>query len=96
MQIASVLRPLLACVALVASVGVAEAQMRPSGNLALATATVNVRQGPGTRFPVVDILHRGEEVEMVRCERNFCLVKHEGPQGWVSDRYLKRLVVQPR
>jgi len=33
---------------------------------------------------------------MVRCERNFCLVKHEGPQGWVSDRYLKRLVVQPR
>ncbi|QEE22083.1 SH3 domain-containing protein [Youhaiella tibetensis] len=98
MQLASILRPLLVCVAMAASIEVAPAvaQMRPSGNLAMATATVNVRQGAGTRYPVVDILHRGEEVEVIRCRNNFCLIVHEGPQGWVSERYLKRLVVQPR
>jgi len=96
MKPASLLPILAAALIFVAPVGEAMAQARPSAGLALATATVNVRKGPGTRFPVVDILHRGEEVHVVRCERNFCLVTHQGPQGWVSERYLRRLVVSPR
>lgn len=96
MQFASILRPLVITLAFAATVDTAVAQARPGANLALATANVNVRQGPGTRFPVVDILHRGEQVEVVRCQSNFCLIKHEGPQGWVSQNYLQRLVVKPR
>lgn len=97
MQTASVLRSALVCLSLFVSIDAASAQMtRPSGNLALATATVHVRKGPGTRFPIVDVLHRGEEVSVVRCQSNFCLVTHKGPQGWVAERYLRRLVVQPR
>ncbi|HEY4201900.1 MAG TPA: SH3 domain-containing protein [Devosiaceae bacterium] len=73
----------------------APAQTRASANLAAVTTTVNVRQGPGTNFPVVDVLHSGEQVEMVRCNRTFCLVTHEGQQGWVNSQFLQRLFVRP-
>jgi uncharacterized protein YraI len=75
--------------------GEASAQARPSANLAAATTTVNVRQGPGTNFPVVDVLHRGEQVELVRCNRTFCLVSHDGAQGWVNSQFLQRLFIRP-
>lgn len=96
MRLASIGRSVFVCVALFSTIEAAEAQGRPGANSALATASVNVRQGPGTRFPAVDVLSRGEQVDIVRCERNFCLVVHDGPQGWVAQRYLKRLVVHPR
>lgn len=73
-----------------------QAQVRPDANLAVATTMVNVRKGDGTNFPIVDVLHRGEQVEIVRCRGDFCLVEHEGPQGWVMHQYLKRLIVHPR
>jgi uncharacterized protein YraI len=74
----------------------AQPEMRPSADLAVATTMVNVRKGDGTSFPIVDVLHRGEQVEIMRCRGEFCLVQHEGPQGWVMHQYLQRLVVHPR
>ncbi|KKB13347.1 hypothetical protein VE25_02510 [Devosia geojensis] len=79
-----------------ACVAHAQVEMRPSADLAVATTMVNVRKGDGTNFPIVDVLHRGEQVEIVRCRGEFCLVRHEGPQGWVMHQYLQRLVVHPR
>lgn len=71
----------------------AEAQTRPvNSNRAMSTTNLNVRQGPGTNFPVVDVLHRGEEVRIVQCRGNFCLIDHDGPKGWVSRNYLKTLI----
>lgn len=54
-----------------------------------ATASVNVRTGPGTQYRVVDTLYPGERVNIETCRSNgWCLIEHTGPDGWVSARYL--------
>ena len=53
-----------------------------------ATASVNVRSGPGTSYRIVDTLYPGENVDIRRCAGGFCYVVHSGPDGWVSSRYL--------
>lgn len=53
-----------------------------------ATASVNVRTGPGTSYPVVDTLYPGEDVDIGRCTGGWCYVRHSGADGWVSGRYL--------
>lgn len=54
-----------------------------------ATASVNVRSGPGTAYRVVDTLYPGEQVDIRECRSNgWCYVLHSGPDGWVSARYL--------
>lgn len=54
-----------------------------------ATASVNVRGGPGTNYAVVDTLYPGESVDVDRCASNgWCYVVKSGPDGWVSARYL--------
>jgi uncharacterized protein YraI len=57
---------------------------------AYATGTVNVRQGPGTGYGVVDVLRRGEAVDVDRCRGGWCFVRKSGPDGWVSANYLGR------
>lgn len=54
-----------------------------------ATASVNVRTGPGTQYRVVDTLYPGETVNIETCRSNgWCQISHSGPDGWVSARYL--------
>ncbi|MHB1166743.1 MAG: SH3 domain-containing protein [Candidatus Nanopelagicales bacterium] len=54
-----------------------------------ATASVNVRSGPGVGYAVVDVLSAGEQVDIDRCVSNgWCYVIKAGPDGWVSGRYL--------
>jgi len=64
-----------------------------------ATASVNVRTGPGTQYRVVDTLRPGEQVRIDRCANNgWCLVEKSGPDGWVSRNYLSEIrggVVRP-
>lgn len=55
---------------------------------AIATRNMNVRAGPGTEFPVVDSLRRGERIDVIGCRRGWCFIEHRGPDGWVSGRYL--------
>lgn len=55
---------------------------------ATATASVNVRSGPGTSYSVVDTLRAGQQVEIDRCTGGWCFVEKSGPDGWVSARYL--------
>lgn len=57
---------------------------------AYATSGVNVRNGPGTEYRVVDQLQRGEWVDIDRCVGSWCFVRKSGPDGWVSSRYLTR------
>lgn len=52
------------------------------------TANVNVRSGPGTNFPVVDVSQRGQQVDVQRCQGSWCYVVKPGPDGWVSASYL--------
>ena len=70
--------------AAVAAVGFASASFADE-----ATASVNVRSGPGTQYRVVDTLYAGEQVNIETCRSNgWCLIEHSGPDGWVSARYL--------
>ena len=63
---------------------------------ARATTDLNVRTGPGTNFTILDALERGEEVSIVECtESNWCYINQDGPDGWVSARYLEAVPVAP-
>jgi hypothetical protein len=55
---------------------------------AYATATVNVRSGPGTGYRIVDTLRAGQPVDIRNCSGNWCYVIKSGPDGWVSKSYL--------
>ncbi len=54
----------------------------------VATSNVNVRSGPGTGYPVVDALRRGQQVDVQQCQGSWCYVSKPGPDGWVSASYL--------
>jgi len=55
---------------------------------AAASVALNVRDNPGTRSQIVDTLFPGERVTILDCEDNWCYIRHPGPDGWVSARYL--------
>ena len=57
---------------------------------AFATSNVNVRSGPCTGFGVVDVLRRGQRVDIDYCRGSWCFVGQSGPDGWVSANYLSR------
>jgi len=57
---------------------------------AYATATVNVRAGPGTGYSAIDTLRPGEGVDIDYCRGSWCFVTKSGPDGWVSASYLSR------
>lgn len=61
-----------------------------SGGRAITTSNLNVRGGPGTRYPVVDVLLRGEAVRINVCDDGWCWINHKGPSGWVSEAHLER------
>jgi hypothetical protein len=60
------------------------------GEEAVATTNLNVREGPGTRYPVIDVLRNGQSVIVTSCRSGWCSVNQSGPSGWVSERYLRR------
>lgn len=53
---------------------------------AYATGSVNVRSGPGTQYRVIDVLHRGDAVDVDYCRGTWCATD----VGWVSANYLTR------
>jgi uncharacterized protein YraI len=56
---------------------------------AVATTSVNVRSGPGTQFRVVEVLQRGEVVDVEYCRNGWCFLDLGwNGNGWTSQRYL--------
>jgi Bacterial SH3 domain/Peptidase inhibitor family I36 len=74
--------------AVIATVGVLASSAAALAAAAVATSTVNVRQGPGPGYAVVDVLHHGDEVDIIECTPGWCHVDKPGPNGWVSKSYL--------
>lgn len=72
----------MAVLGLAASVGIAQAAP------AYATGNVNVRSGPSTGYAVVDVLRRGDAVDVQQCRGSWCYVSKPGPNGWVSASFL--------
>jgi uncharacterized protein YraI len=63
---------------------------------ATALTTLNVRSGPGTGYAVVDVLRRGEVVDVAGCRPGWCFVHTRHSAGWASAGYLAGLVDHPR
>lgn len=55
-----------------------------------AGATVKVRAGPGTYFPQIDTIGRGEYFLIKSCSRGWCLIEQQdgGPTGFMTDAYI--------
>ncbi len=64
----------------------------PGDAARVAVSAVNIRTGPGTSFAVTDRLDAGERVTLGQCtsDKSWCYVNHNGPDGWVSARFLTR------
>jgi uncharacterized protein YraI len=57
---------------------------------AIATTDVNLRSGPSTRYPAVDVVQGGDRVRVHGClsNRSWCDVSYDGERGWMSSKYL--------
>lgn len=54
----------------------------------LATTTVNVRKGPGTRYEKIGRLRKGDRVGFLGAEGNWTKVEYKGKPGYVYSKYL--------
>ncbi|WP_168990550.1 SH3 domain-containing protein [Aureimonas flava] len=57
---------------------------------AIATTNVNLRAGPSTAYPPVNVVRGGEDVQVYGClaNRSWCDVDFYGQRGWMSSNYL--------
>ncbi len=62
---------------------------------AQSTVALNVRSGPSTGYGVVDVLYQGETVNVSSCSGGWCYITHNGPDGYVSGRYLTQTSNNP-
>jgi uncharacterized protein YgiM (DUF1202 family) len=72
----------------------------PDGNQYRVNAgTLNVRQGPGTNFPVVGFLRRNEIVEALEANSDASWLRvrrlSDGLTGWASGQFLVRIIPPP-
>jgi uncharacterized protein YraI len=57
---------------------------------AVATTNVNLRAGPSTQYPAVNVVLSGDAVSVQGClsDRSWCDVSYSGQRGWMSSNYL--------
>jgi len=55
---------------------------------AIATATVNLRGGPGISHVKRGVIGKGTRLNIGHCQGNWCRVSSSRGSGWVSARYL--------
>lgn len=66
------------CVAALMTLSAASAEAAP----ALATNNVNMRQGPGTNYPIITTIPGGSTVEISGCQDQWCTVVWQGRTGY--------------
>ncbi|WP_309083197.1 SH3 domain-containing protein [Chelativorans sp.] len=78
----------LGALALLAGICVPGAAMAAS--TAVATTNVNLRAGPSTEFPPVNVVAAGHGVRVHGClsTRSWCDVSYGGQRGWMSSNYI--------
>lgn len=85
-------RPMTATVATIVTLVIATAAAAVPVE---TSADLNLRAGPGTRYPVVATMPRGAIVDLADCDGSWCVVGYRGVRGWASGRYLVRLPFRP-
>ena len=58
---------------------------------AVAVTDLNLRAGPSTDYPAVDVIDGGNDVHVFGClsNRSWCDVGYNGIRGWASSNYLE-------
>jgi uncharacterized protein YraI len=81
---------LLLAVAAVLAGCVSSAPYGTVGREVVTTGSVNMRAGPGTRFPVITTVGGGSIVTVYGCleDRTWCDTAFGSARGWISSRYL--------
>jgi hypothetical protein len=54
----------------------------------VASVDLNMRSGPGTRYPVIAVILRGDTADASDCAAGWCRVVYRGQMGWASEAYL--------
>lgn len=69
-----------------ATMGIAAAQAAPG----YSTVNLNLRTGPDTDFPRVDVIPEGNSVEILGClrDKSWCDIVWDRSRGWVYSEYL--------
>ena len=79
------------------SSGVAALMLALAGPAAALTATadtdLNLRAGPGTEFPVAEVIGASSVVDVQGCiaGSSWCKVSHDGREGWASSGFLSAM-----
>ncbi|KZL17312.1 Bacterial SH3 domain protein [Pseudovibrio axinellae] len=90
-----VFRALLPCcfAALVMLAGLffANAAFAQGGHSGYTTTAVNMRTGPGTKYPVMTTIPAGAVVSISSCTQNgsWCDIRFRGASGWMSSKFLR-------
>lgn len=84
-------KKIIAAAALMGALGLAGTAAAATG--AIATTDVNLRAGPSTSYPAVDVVGSGDTVRVHGClsNRSWCDVSYRGIRGWMSSNYLAYL-----
>ena len=85
------LKKIFGAIALASSLAVPGAAL--AAVTGIATTDVNLRAGPSTRYPAVDVVQGGDNVRVFGClsDRSWCDVAYAGQRGWMSSNYLAYL-----
>ncbi|HRN87608.1 SH3 domain-containing protein [Hyphomicrobium sp.] len=69
-----------------AAMGIAAAHAAPG----YSTVNLNLRTGPDTEFPRVDVIPEGDPIEVLGCLRDesWCDIVWDGNRGWVFSEYI--------
>lgn len=80
-----------ASVALALLCAVLLAPLPASADTGFASATVHLRAGPGTHYPIIGVIPRGSRLGILGClsAYDWCDVTWGRERGWVSGRYLQ-------
>lgn len=53
-----------------------------------AIAQIRLREGPASNYNQIDMVRRGERLNILSCENAFCYAERQsGPSGWVHSDY---------
>jgi uncharacterized protein YraI len=74
------------------AIGLGAAMAQATG--AHVTSNLNLRAGPGTHYPVRNIIPSGSEIDVHSCGHEWCLVAWAGREGYVSHIYLMHHVAE--
>ena len=58
--------------------------------VAVATADLNIRSGPGPEYPVIGVINLNGQVTIEACiqDSRWCQVTYRGRPGWVYTQYM--------